>query len=126
MIAGGTGYAPMKAMLLEAMTRTVGNPVHLFWGGRDAQDLYEQEQLMRWQKQLPWFTFTPVTESGDGESTIDTGRVDDVARATYAELNNAMIYVSGPPGLVQSVVDTCQQLGIDDQRLITDSFDYAS
>ncbi len=34
LVAGGTGYAPVRSMLLDAMTREVAHSVHLFWGGR--------------------------------------------------------------------------------------------
>ncbi len=125
MIAGGTGYAPIKAMLLEAMSRDGMHPVHLFWGARNRQDLYEIEQLKLWQQRFDWLFVTLVTESGQNEDILVAGRVGDVALSRFEQLEDAMVYVSGPPGLVQSVVDACLGKGVDKQRLVTDSFDYA-
>ncbi len=126
MITGGTGYAPIKSMLLEAMTRETMSPVHVYWGGRNPDDLYELEQLLRWQEAHEWLTVTPVAESATNRTDMVTGRVGDVAMETYASFEHAMIYVSGPPGLVSSVVASCREKDVDEQRLVTDSFDYAT
>lgn len=125
MVAGGTGYAPIKSMLLEAMTREVLHPVHLFWGARDRQGLYELEQLQRWQEQFAWFSFTPVIDSGPTGDGVELGRVDKIALSRFTQLQNAMVYASGPPGLVQNMVQSCIEKGVDEKRLVTDSFDYA-
>ncbi|MFK8030189.1 MAG: 2Fe-2S iron-sulfur cluster-binding protein [Gammaproteobacteria bacterium] len=125
MIAGGTGYAPMKSMLLEAMTKSDPAPVHLFWGVRNEDDLYERAQLERWQEQHDWFSFTPVISPKYSNESGDHGRVYEQALARYPDLSDVMIYASGPPGLIQSVVEQCAARGVAENRLATDSFDYA-
>lgn len=58
MVAGGTGLAPLRAMLGQLDRRPGGIPnVHLFHGARMPWNLYEHNQLLR-LTQRPWFSYT--------------------------------------------------------------------
>ena len=39
-IASGTGYAPIRSMLLKYLPLNTGRKMILFWGGRTRKDLY--------------------------------------------------------------------------------------
>jgi NAD(P)H-flavin reductase/hemoglobin-like flavoprotein len=66
MIAGGTGIAPMRAML-EELCRWGGNPqVQVFFGGRTLADLYDLETLLAMTSTNPWLRIIPVVESDPG------------------------------------------------------------
>lgn len=62
MIAGGTGLAPLRALIIEMSYRTDSPPVHLFYGARYPADLYDLSRLWRIAATNPWLTITTVVE----------------------------------------------------------------
>ena len=61
LIAGGTGFAPIKSLLrhvleVERSTR----PLHLYWGARTAMDVYEHETVRGWASGYPNLHYVPV------------------------------------------------------------------
>ncbi|CCQ13444.1 Oxidoreductase [Rhodococcus sp. AW25M09] len=62
MIAGGTGLAPLRAILLD-LTRWERPPnVTLFVGGKSPRDLYAGDMLWLMASELPWLTVVPVVD----------------------------------------------------------------
>ncbi len=70
MIAGGTGFAPIKALASQALEKNPAQPIHLFWGARDSQDLYLHDVAQLWARQHSNFTYTPVL-SAAADATAD-------------------------------------------------------
>jgi len=60
-VAGGTGLAPIKAIIDEIGQTNRTRWVHLFFGARDREDLYDLDDLMQLTTRYPWLTVTPVT-----------------------------------------------------------------
>lgn len=125
MIAGGTGFAPLKSMLLSIIKQDSHAPVHLFWGARSEADVYERELCEQWAQSRDWFSFTPVVRGADVEAKGEGERFFERALHTYSDLSDWTIYSSGPPGLVSGVIDWCKRNGIAAERVVTDSFDHA-
>ena len=72
MIAGGTGFAPLKSMLEEVREQGCDRPIHLYWGARAARDLYFDKELKLWVEALDCLTYTPVLSEPD-EAEIWSG-----------------------------------------------------
>src|SRR5882724_2958728 len=51
MIAGGTGFAPLKSMLRHVLEGGIDRPIHLYWGARQPHDIYEEELVLTWVRQ---------------------------------------------------------------------------
>jgi NAD(P)H-flavin reductase/hemoglobin-like flavoprotein len=62
MIAGGTGLAPLRAMIVELSHRVDAPNVHLFYGARYPADLYDLSRLWQIASTNPWLTVTTVVE----------------------------------------------------------------
>ncbi len=127
LIAGGTGFAPIKSVLrhvleVERSTR----PLHLYWGAREAVDVYEHETLRRWAREHPNLHYVPVLSAAGEHAGWHSGWVHEVAaRDLGAALASYEIYVAGPPALVEAVRAGYPALGVDPARIRFDSFDYA-
>nr|WP_212763424.1 FAD-binding oxidoreductase [Gordonia araii] len=65
MIAGGTGLAPMRSILLSLCANVSNPPVDLYYGARHPGELYELPSLQRMMPMNPWLKVTAVTETQD-------------------------------------------------------------
>ncbi|HEY0913349.1 MAG TPA: 2Fe-2S iron-sulfur cluster-binding protein [Solimonas sp.] len=125
MMAGGTGLAPIKAMLEKQFAQGLQRPVHLFWGVRSREDLYLDATLQRWAEEQPLFRYTPVLSDPDTDWQDERGFVHEALLRAYPQLDAHEVYMSGPPVMVRSGKDAFTAAGLDPDHLFYDSFDYA-
>ena len=96
MVAGGTGVAPMHA-IIDEMAQWGENPrVHLFYGGRTREDLYDLDNLQRIATTNPWLTVVPVLESDPGVRGVEQGTLADVV-TRYGAWEDRDVLVCGSP-----------------------------
>ncbi|MFJ8815791.1 globin domain-containing protein [Amycolatopsis thermoflava] len=103
MVAGGTGVAPMQAMLDELGQWGENPKVHLFYGGRTREDLYALEGLRMVASCNPWLTVTPVVENGPGLVGGEQGTLADVV-TRYGAWPGHDVLVSGSPAMIRATV----------------------
>jgi CDP-4-dehydro-6-deoxyglucose reductase len=131
MIAGGTGFAPLKSMLRHILEKAPpqgpARDVHLYWGARRAQDLYEEPLVLEWVRRYPSLKFTAVlSEAGEaGAPHRRLGWVHEVVLADYPSLEDFDVYAAGPPALIEAIRGSFPPHGLSQGRLHFDSFDYA-
>ncbi|MGI9064429.1 MAG: globin domain-containing protein [Pseudonocardiaceae bacterium] len=103
MIAGGTGVAPMRAML-EELTRWGDNPaVQLFVGGRTRDDLYDLDTLNTMTASNPWLTVVPVLEDDPSAFGAEHGTLADVV-ARHGAWAEHDVLVCGSPAMIRATV----------------------
>lgn len=124
MIATGTGFAPIKALVQQCLSENPEQSIHLFWGGRLAKDLYMHELANQWQQDYPNFTYTPVLSRDDNWQGAK-GHVQDAVLAKYTDLSGFDVYASGSPAMIDSVRDQLGQHGMQSDRFYFDSFEFA-
>lgn len=142
MVAGGTGLAPLRSLILDLTL--VENPPHvyLFVGGRTVRDLYASDMLWILTQQLPWLTTVPVVESvtdagGRDEwyerIVAEVGPIDfhedDLLAGTLADVvadhgpfTDHQILVCGSPGMVNATRDRLVAGGTPADAIRTDPF----
>lgn len=125
MMAGGTGFAPLKAMLEHQFRSELKRPVHLFWGARSRRDLYLHALAEDWARQHPQLRYTPVLSEPDGDWIGERGFVHEAVLRAHPALAGHEIYMAGPPAMVHAGKQTFVQAGLDADHLYYDSFDYA-
>jgi CDP-4-dehydro-6-deoxyglucose reductase, E3 len=126
MIAGGTGFAPLKSMLRHILESAPDAPasreIHLYWGARERSDVYEEALVHDWTRRYPQLHFTPVlSESGSGRR----GWVHEAVLADHPDLSAFEVYAAGPPAMIEAIRSTFPRQGLSPERLYFDSFDYA-
>lgn len=106
LLASGTGFAPIKAIIEHAVAKKIDRPIKLYWGGRRKKDLYHVELASRWARELPNFEFTPVLSEPDAEDAWN-GRCGFVHHAVIEDLPslaNYQVYACGAPVMVESAL----------------------
>jgi CDP-4-dehydro-6-deoxyglucose reductase len=102
LVAGGTGFAPIKAIVEHAIAQGNERPMHIYWGGRCCADLYLLRLAEQWPVQHAHIRFTPVlSESPADEHWAGrTGLVHLAAMADHPDLSGHQAYVCGSPAMV--------------------------
>ncbi len=127
MIAGGTGFSPVKGLIEHAMADDPSYNIHLFWGARDHQDLYLDDLVKQWEQQFPNFKYTPVlSESSSPDWAGATGWVHESAVNSYPSFAEFDVYASGPPIMIDAIRTSLQAKGMAMENFYFDSFDYAT
>lgn len=126
-VAGGTGFAPVRAIILDALARGETRPLHLYWGARAQRDLYEHELAQQWADQHDHVTYTPVLSEPDAADDWDgaTGFVHEQVLRDFADCSGIDAYLSGPPVLVEAAKRDLGEAGLKPERTFYDAFEYA-
>ena len=101
MVAGGSGMAPVLAVLRQLAHEGCERPVRFFYGAREERDLFALEEIAALGERLADFRFTPVTGRFVHEA-IDSG-----ARA------EPDVYMCGPPPMLEAVEAMLAERGVD-------------
>ncbi|MBB3748065.1 NAD(P)H-flavin reductase/hemoglobin-like flavoprotein [Mycolicibacterium sp. BK634] len=131
MVAGSTGLAPLRALIMD-MCRFGENPrVHLFYGARYPCELYDLRTLWEIAASNPWLSVSPVSEyAGDPPWAADypdvqpprglhvrqTGRLPDVV-TKYGAWGDRQILICGGPAMVRATYDALVAKGAPPERI---------
>jgi CDP-4-dehydro-6-deoxyglucose reductase len=127
LVAGGTGFAPIKGMLEHAFAKGITRPLHLYWGVRARRDLYLPELPQAWVKEHAHFRYMPVLSEPQPEDRWSgrTGWVHAAVIADHPDLSRHEVYASGPPSMIAALKQAVKAHGLPDDRLYYDSFEHA-
>ncbi|SHE63827.1 CDP-4-dehydro-6-deoxyglucose reductase [Modicisalibacter ilicicola DSM 19980] len=131
LIAAGTGFAQMKALLEAALAADQALPVSFWWAVRERRDFYLESLARTWAETHANFSFhavaeTPLEPGFDSERvTGHQGRIDEVLAANLENVSAYDVYLSGSPGMVYACIDTLKPLGLNPERVFSDVFTYA-
>jgi CDP-4-dehydro-6-deoxyglucose reductase len=127
MVAGGTGFAPLKSMLRHVLETGIRRDIHLYWGARHRADVYEEARVLGWTRAHPRLRFTAVlSEANRAEAAHQrTGLVHEAVLADYPDLSGFEVYTAGPPAMIEAMRAGFPPHGLRPERLYFDSFDYA-
>ncbi len=125
LMAGGTGFAPIKALVEHFLHLGSLRPMTLYWGARDPADLYLRGLPEAWERQVPGFHFVPVISDMETADGLRSGLVHEALLEDNADLSGFDVYMSGPPTMIDAGRRVFVQAGLPEERLYYDSFDYA-
>jgi CDP-4-dehydro-6-deoxyglucose reductase len=104
LLASGTGFAPIKAVLEHAFEQQLERPMTLYWGGRRPADLYMHQLCLDWAATHSNFKYVPVVSDATAEDDWH-GRSGFVHRAVlddFSDLSGSQVYACGAPIVVDS------------------------
>lgn len=125
LLASGTGFAPIKAMVEHMIRSGMRRRVRFYWGGRRPRDLYLHALAQSWTRELPDFAYIPVvSDAAPGDEW--PGRTGLVHRAVMADLPvlaDHQVYACGTPAMVESArADFTALCGLPEDEFYADAF----
>ena len=125
LLASGTGFAPIKALIerLEELGST--RPAVLYWGARSLADLYLNDWAVSAAARLPNLRYVPVLSEPKPEDHWGgrTGFVHQAVMADLPDLSGHQVYACGVPIMVESAHrDFVARCGLPDDEFYADSF----
>lgn len=118
-IAGGTGFAPIKAMIEQLLAAGTTQPFELFWGARSQSDLYMDDKVIQWQHHVSHFNYYSLV------SELSKASLASLVIEQHAnDINNWQIVISGPFDMVYSTRDSLVAHGARAHNLFSDAFSF--
>jgi CDP-4-dehydro-6-deoxyglucose reductase len=125
LLASGTGFAPIKAIVEHALHQGIARPMALYWGGRRPQDLYMDELPRRWAAEHAHFKYVPVVSDALAED-VWGGRSGFVHRAVmqdFPDLSGHQVYACGAPVVIEAAQrDFSDRCGLPPEEFYADVF----
>ena len=119
-VAGGTGFAPVKAIIEHAFHHGEDRPMVLYWGVRSLRDLYMPELPIQWQRDHPNFSYIPVISDPLPEDRWPgrTGFVHQAVLDDFADLSGYQVYACG----AAAMTDLAKKTFVEERMLPEDEF----
>jgi len=126
LMAGGTGFAPLKGMIEQLRVEQDTRPIHLYWGARAKVDLYHLALAESWANS-DRFEFIPVlSNKADGDEWQGRqGNVHEAVAKDFPDLSGYDVYMAGPPAMISTATATFTRQGLPREQLFADSFEFS-
>lgn len=124
LLAAGTGFAPIKAMIEHLQFKGITRPAVLYWGGRRPSDLYMHDWVMARVAEMPHLSYVPVISDALVEDawTGRTGFVHNAVLQDLPDLSGYQVYACGAPIVVDSAQAAYIKAGLPEDEFFADSF----
>jgi CDP-4-dehydro-6-deoxyglucose reductase len=122
LVAGGTGYAPLRAMLQTLIAQRWERPTRLYFGVRRAQDLYADAELRVLAAAHANFDYVPVCEDDLGPPDARQGRVHTVVLAEEVAMTDVDVYAAGPSPMIAALKSALTLRGLPAACFYADAF----
>lgn len=125
LLASGTGFAPIKALIEHMQHKDMRRPAVLYWGARTKADLYMHHWAAQTAAAWPMLRYVPVLSEArpDDHWTGRTGFVHRAVMDDLPDLSGHQVYACGVPIMVDSARrDFVANCGLPDDEFIADAF----
>ncbi|RZL09883.1 MAG: CDP-6-deoxy-delta-3,4-glucoseen reductase [Rubrivivax sp.] len=125
LLASGTGFAPIKAIVEHLRFKQNTRPVRLYWGCRSQADLYLHDWAEQQAVELPWLTYIPVLSDARADDGWRgrQGFVHQAVLQDHSDLSAHEVYACGAPVMVDSARrDFVSAAGLPEEFFYADAF----
>lgn len=118
-IAGGTGIAPIRSVILDRVARGTTAPMTLVYSARTPDEFACGDDLLALSDSAPLEVQLTVTrDDGTPVGRARTGRINDALLRAALPSPDAWCLVCGPSGFVQTSVTTLTEMGIGAEKIV--------
>lgn len=129
MVAGGTGFAPIKGMIEHAIHSGLQRPITLYWGARNRAGLYLDELARSWETALPGLRYIPVLSDAADDDAWNgrRGLVHQAVLDDFADLSGHEVYACGAPAMIDAARSSfCTTRQLPEDAFLADAFTFAT
>jgi CDP-4-dehydro-6-deoxyglucose reductase len=129
LLASGTGFAPIKAIIEQLRANGDQRTVTLYWGCRSRADLYQHDWAEQMARDMPNLRYEPVlSEPADGDAWRGrVGLVHQAVMADWPDLSGHQVYACGAPVMVDAAQrDFVARCGLPTEAFFADAFTSAA
>lgn len=119
-IAGGTGFAPIKAMIEQMLATGDKRLFELYWGARSQSDLYMDDKVRQWAAHVTHFRYFSLLPTNDSKEKLATLVINQHEKNIEAY----QMVISGPFDMVFATRDALVAVGAPNARLYSDAFGF--
>jgi CDP-4-dehydro-6-deoxyglucose reductase, E3 len=128
LLAGGTGFAPIKGIVEHAIHNKITRPMTLYWGARNRAGLYMDDLPRQWAAAHPHIAYVPVLSDPDAADRWDgrTGLVHEAVLADFADFSGHQVYACGAPAMIEAAKRDFVARGLPAGEFYADIFSFAA
>jgi CDP-4-dehydro-6-deoxyglucose reductase len=129
LLAGGTGFAPIKAIVEHAIAEQCQRPIFIYWGAKARVDLYQHALPESWAATQANIQYIPVLSEPAAEDNWAgrTGLVHEAVLADFADLSGYQVYACGAPVMIDAAKrDFITTRQLPEEEFFADAFTFSS
>lgn len=121
-VAGGTGLAPVLAIVRGALESGLRNDIHVYFGVRSERDIYCTDVLSRLAERHRNLTVHVVVTEGSDNPALRSGVVTGAVARDWNSLVGWRAYLCGAPPMVDAATVVARERGIETNHIYADAF----
>lgn len=125
MVAAGSGFSQIKALIEGALAINPQQEIHLYWSNRAAIGFYLSELPQQWAKEFTNFHYHPIIEQHADDWNGRAGWIYQVIHEDFKDLSQVQMFACGSPNMVYGTLDQLEKLGLSQANMHSDVFSYA-
>jgi len=129
LLAGGTGFAPLKAIVEQAIADQSERPLHIYWGAKARADLYMHALPEKWAAEHPHIKYVPVLSEPAADDAWNgrTGFVHQAVVTDFPDLSACQVYACGSPVMIDAARrDFIEKCALPEEEFFADAFTFAT
>ncbi len=125
-LAGGTGIAPIKSIIMTHLAVSNHPPLRLYWGARTKAHLYMDGLFRTLERAEKNFNYSPILSEDTQEIPYRSGFIDDALRNDFPSLDGYDIYLAGPVMMLHALYPQLLSMGADKDHIFGDGLPSAA
>lgn len=125
MVAAGSGFSQIKALIEGALALNPQQEIHLYWSNRGAEGFYLANLPLQWAQEYANFHYHPIIEQQSEGWHGRAGWIYQVIHEDFADLSQVQMFACGSPNMVYGTLDQLAPLGLTRANMHSDVFAYA-
>jgi CDP-4-dehydro-6-deoxyglucose reductase len=121
LVAGGTGFGPIKSIIEQQLSQKNSREMFLYWGVSQEQDFYQEIP----QAYLDKLSFIPVLSQSDESWQGRKGYVHKAVLEDFSDLSAYEVYACGAPSMVSAAAESFTKQGLSEKSFFSDSFEFS-
>ncbi len=128
LLAGGTGFAPIKAIVEHAIAEQCPRPMFIYWGAKARIDLYQNALPEQWATAHANIRYIPVLSepAADDGWRGRTGFVHQAVLADFPDLSGYQVYACGSPVMIDVAKKDFVAQGLPEEEFFADAFTFST